>query len=73
VSQSANAVANSGFFARIALFVRQVIAELKKVVTPSRTELLKMVGVVLVFVLLVMLFVGLIDYLIGQGAFWLFG
>ena len=31
--------AERGPFARIALFIRQVIAELKKVVTPTRREL----------------------------------
>ena len=40
-----------GFFGRIALFFRQVIAELRKVVTPTRKELFKFTGVVLVFVL----------------------
>ena len=74
MSQSAGtAKATDGFFARIALFVRQVIAELKKVVTPDRAELLRMVGVVLAFVLIVMLFVGILDYIIGLGAFALFG
>jgi len=62
-----------GFFGRIALFVRQVIAELKKVVSPSRAELLKLTGVVLVFVLIVMAFIGLLDYLIGLGVFHLLG
>ncbi|MDR0482362.1 MAG: preprotein translocase subunit SecE [Cellulomonadaceae bacterium] len=60
-------------FARIALFVRQVIAELKKVVSPSRKELLNLTAVVLVFVAIVMAFVGLLDYLIGLGVFHLFG
>jgi len=73
VSQTAGAAVPTGFFARIALFVRQVIAELKKVVTPGRTELFKLIGVVLVFVLLVMLFVGILDYIIGRAAFALFG
>jgi preprotein translocase subunit SecE len=62
-----------GLFARIALFVRQVIAELKKVVSPTRQELLTYTGVVLVFVAIVMAFVGLLDYLIGLGVFALLG
>lgn len=73
MSQTAGAATPTGLFARIALFVRQVIAELKKVVTPGRSELLKMVGVVLLFVALIMLFVGIVDYLVGRGAFALFG
>jgi preprotein translocase subunit SecE len=62
-----------GLFARIALFVRQVIAELKKVVSPTRQELLTYTGVVLVFVVIVMAFVGVLDYLIGLGVFALLG
>jgi preprotein translocase subunit SecE len=62
-----------GLFARIALFVRQVVAELKKVVSPTRSELLTYTGVVLVFVIIVMAFVGVLDYLIGLGVFALFG
>ncbi|WP_245885544.1 preprotein translocase subunit SecE [Xylanimonas oleitrophica] len=62
-----------GLFARIALFVRQVIAELKKVVSPTRSELLTYTAVVLVFVVVVMIFVSALDYLIGLGVFALFG
>ncbi|MBW1638583.1 MULTISPECIES: preprotein translocase subunit SecE [Microbacterium] len=43
-----------GFFGRIALFFRQVIAELRKVVTPTRKELVKYTLVVLAFVLVMM-------------------
>ncbi|MGF3056013.1 preprotein translocase subunit SecE [Microbacterium sp. YY-01] len=43
-----------GFFARIALFLRQVIDEMRKVVTPTRKELITFTSVVLVFVLIVM-------------------
>ncbi|MGF6822534.1 preprotein translocase subunit SecE [Microbacterium sp. ZKA21] len=53
----AAAVKKLGFFGRIALFFRQVIGELRKVVTPTRKELLKFTGVVLVFVVIVMAFV----------------
>ncbi|ALX65564.1 preprotein translocase subunit SecE [Microbacterium sp. XT11] len=42
------------FFGGIALFFRQVIAELRKVVTPTRKELIKFTAVVLVFVLIVL-------------------
>ncbi|GAA4478422.1 preprotein translocase subunit SecE [Microbacterium panaciterrae] len=43
-----------GFFARIALFFRQVIAELRKVVAPTRKELIKYTLVVLGFVIVMM-------------------
>jgi preprotein translocase subunit SecE len=43
-----------GPFARMGLFVRQVINELKKVVTPTRKELFSFTGVVLGFVIIMM-------------------
>jgi len=52
-----------GFFARIALFIRQVFAELRKVVTPTRQELVKFTGVVLGFVVVMMAIVYALDLL----------
>lgn len=76
-SQVEGATAGSGkrrnVFARIALFVRQVVAELRKVVTPTRSELMTYTGVVIVFVTVVMLFVTVLDYIIGRGTLALFG
>lgn len=51
------------FFARIAIFVRQVFAELRKVVTPTRQELLKFTAVVLGFVVVMMALVYGLDVL----------
>jgi preprotein translocase subunit SecE len=62
-----------GFFARIALFVRQVVAELKKVVRPTRNELFTYFVVVLVFVLAIMAYVGLLDLGFGRLVLWVFG
>ncbi len=42
------------FFQRIALFIRQVFAELRKVVTPTRQALVKFTAVVLGFVIFMM-------------------
>jgi len=50
-------------FARIALFIRQVFAELRKVVTPTRQELIKYTGVVLGFVVVMMALVYGLDLL----------
>ncbi len=60
-------------FARIALFIRQVIAELKKVVTPTRRELFSFTGVVLVFVVIMMAFVYGLDYVFGWTVSMVFG
>lgn len=67
------APAKANIFARIALFVRQVVAELKKVVTPTRSELWNYTLVVIVFVLVCMAFVLALDYVINKGVFWVFG
>lgn len=50
-------------FTRIAVFVRQVFAELRKVVTPTRSELLKFTAVVLGFVVVMMALVYGLDVL----------
>lgn len=62
-----------GLFARIALFVRQVISEIKKVVAPTRSQLINYSIVVTVFVLLVMAYVMLVDFLSGKVVFAVFG
>jgi preprotein translocase subunit SecE len=60
-------------FARIALFLRQVVTELKKVVTPTRRELFSFTGVVLVFVVVMMVLVGLLDLAFGTAVSYVFG
>ena len=62
-----------GPFARIALFLRQVMVELRKVITPTRKELISYTGVVLVFVVFMMAIVSLLDLLFGTGVGIIFG
>ncbi|WP_211096834.1 preprotein translocase subunit SecE [Arthrobacter echini] len=62
-----------GFFGRIILFVRQVFAELAKVVTPTRRELVRFTITVLIFLVIMMLLVTALDLLFGAGAVWVFG
>ena len=49
-------------FQRVALFVRQVLAELSKVTKPTRQELVKFTGVVLAFVAVVMVIISALDW-----------
>jgi len=51
------------FFMRIVIFIRQVFAELRKVVTPTRKELVKFTAVVLGFVVVMMALVYGLDVL----------
>jgi preprotein translocase subunit SecE len=53
-------------------FIKQIISEMKKVVTPTRQELIEYVIVVLVFVLVIMLFITGVDMAIGQLVMGLF-
>jgi preprotein translocase subunit SecE len=62
-----------GPFAAIVLFIRQVIGELRKVVTPTRRELFSYTLVVLVFVVVMMAIVTVLDFAFGLGVGWLFG
>ena len=62
-----------GFFARIALFYRQAINELRKVVWPSRNMLTTYTGVVLVFVSFVIAVVSIFDLGITKLVFFVFG
>ncbi|WP_089024654.1 preprotein translocase subunit SecE [Boudabousia liubingyangii] len=57
-----------GFFARILRFIREVIVELKKVVYPTKNELWTYFLVVIVFVAVLMAFIGLVDLFFGWVA-----
>ena len=60
-------------FSRIALFYRQVINELRKVVWPSRNMLTTYTGVVLVFVAFVIAVVSIFDLGLTRLVFYIFG
>jgi preprotein translocase subunit SecE len=62
-----------GPFGRLALFLRQVVNELRKVVTPTRRELISYTAVVLVFVVIMMALVAGFDFGFGWLVSWLFG
>jgi preprotein translocase subunit SecE len=62
-----------GPIGRLIRFVRQVVAELRQVVRPTRQELWTYSKVVVVFVLIVMAFIFGIDWLANRGVMALFG
>jgi preprotein translocase subunit SecE len=62
-----------GPFGRLIRFVRQVAAELKQVVRPTRQELWTYSKVVVVFVLIVMAFIFGVDWVVNKGVMALFG
>jgi preprotein translocase subunit SecE len=56
-----------------ALFVRQVIGELRKVIWPNRKELINYTIVSMTFVVIMMALVFALDWALGKGIFALFG
>ena len=59
--------------ARISLFYRQVIAELRKVIWPTRQELITYTSVVLVFVVVMVLIVAAFDFAFTKAVLAVFG
>ncbi|MBE1485178.1 preprotein translocase subunit SecE [Plantactinospora soyae] len=62
-----------GIFGRLARFFREVVAELRKVIWPTRKELLTYTAVVVVFVAVVLTIVAGLDYAFARGVLWVFG
>ena len=65
--------AKGNVFSRLALFIRQVVVELRKVIWPTRKELLTYTWVVLVFVVVMAGLIALFDLAIGRVVLTLYG
>jgi preprotein translocase subunit SecE len=59
--------------ARLSLFYRQVVAELRKVIWPTRKELITYTSVVIVFVLMVIAYVSVLDFAFAKAILAVFG
>lgn len=62
-----------GPLGRLALFYRQIIAELRKVVWPTRNQLLTYTTVVIIFVVIVIALVTVIDWGFTEAVKYVFG
>ncbi|MFB9905282.1 preprotein translocase subunit SecE [Allokutzneria oryzae] len=60
-------------FKRLGRFLREVVAELRKVIWPTRKQLVTYTAVVLVFVAFMVALVAGLDVVFGKGVLWLFG
>jgi preprotein translocase subunit SecE len=60
-------------FGRFVNFVREVVAELRKVIWPTRKELLTYTAVVVMFVALMLTIVAGLDWVFAKGVLWVFG
>jgi preprotein translocase subunit SecE len=65
--------ARPGFIGRILNYIREIFAELQKVIWPTRKELLTYTSVVIVFVAIMMTFVALLDVGFAKLMFLVFG
>ncbi|MFI8102276.1 preprotein translocase subunit SecE [Streptomyces sp. NPDC101118] len=62
-----------GPLGRLALFYRQIVAELRKVVWPTRSQLTTYTTVVIVFVVIMIALVTVIDYGFQEAIKYVFG
>lgn len=62
-----------GYGSRISTYNRQVVAEMRKVLWPTREELVTYTIVSVVFVIAMIAFVGLLDYGFTKAVFHVFG
>jgi preprotein translocase subunit SecE len=62
-----------GFFGRIGRFIREVVAELRKVIWPTRNELLTYTAVVVMFVTVMLTIVAGLDFAYAKGVLFVFG
>ena len=58
---------------RLITFIKQVVAELRKVIWPTRQELITYTSVVLVFVVIMVLLVAAFDFAFTKGVLAVFG
>jgi preprotein translocase subunit SecE len=72
-SGRAGADKGPGIFARFARFIREIVAELRKVIWPTRKELLTYTAVVVVFVTVMLTLVGVLDYAFAKAMIFVFG
>ena len=72
-ASKAEKVVKPNVFMRIGLFIKQIIDELRKVVTPTAKELFFWSLGVFIFVVLLMLLVTGMDFGLGKLVLWVFG
>jgi preprotein translocase subunit SecE len=63
---SVNSTERLGLFGRMALFLRQAMFELKKVVWPTKEQMVTYTAVVVVFVIIMGLIIAALDFVFVQ-------
>lgn len=70
---SATATKKPNIFARLGRFLREVVAELRKVIWPTKNQMVTYTIVVIVFVTFMVALVGVLDLLFAKGVLAVFG
>jgi preprotein translocase subunit SecE len=65
--------AKVGLFARLVRFLKEVVSELRKVIWPTRKQMITYTAVVLVFVAFMVAVIAGLDFALTKGVFALFG
>ena len=65
--------ARPSLFARLFRFLKEVVAELRKVIWPTRKQMVTYTAVVLVFVAFMVAVIAGLDLAVAKGVLWLFG
>lgn len=65
--------ARPSLFSRIFRFLKEVVAELRKVIWPTRKQMITYTAVVLVFVAFMVAVIAGLDFGLAKGVLWLFG
>ena len=65
--------AEGNVFTRLALFIRQIVAELRKVIWPTRKELIAYTTVVVIFVVIMAAIIAALDFVFARGVLFVFG
>ena len=72
-SATASRTKQENVFKRLRRFLREVIAELRKVIWPNRKQMVTYTSVVLVFVVFMVAYISGLDLAFIKGVSWLFG
>jgi preprotein translocase subunit SecE len=60
-------------FIKLWVFLTQVVSELKKVIWPTRKQLIQYTIIVLIFVIVMVAFISALDLAFAKAVLWLFG
>ncbi len=70
---AATTVKQPNMFARFSRFLREVVAELRKVIWPTKNQMVTYTIVVIVFLVFMVALVGVLDLLFAKGVLAVFG